>query len=90
MSNEGEIIRRLEKLEDADEKMKDALQQLIISNTSMSQTLTRLAELAPVVHKLELDNVNNKLAVNAVKWLAMTIGGSAIVMVMAFLFKGGM
>lgn len=90
MVDENQINRRLEKLEEADEKMKEALQELIISNTSMAKTLERLAELAPTVHQLELDNVNNQLTLGAIKWLAMAAGGSAVVMVMAFLFNRGM
>lgn len=87
--DENHIYKRLEKLEDADDKMREALHELVVSNTSMSKTLERLAEIAPVVHKLEMDNVNTKLVVSAVKWLALTVGSSAVVMVLSVLFKGG-
>ena len=84
-----EVHRRLAKLEDADDKMKDALQQLIVSTTTMQNTLERLDNLAPVVRKLEMDVANNKIVLSAVKWLALTVGGSALSMAIGLLVKGG-
>lgn len=87
-NNNNEIIRRLEKLEYADEKMRDAVQELIISNNSMSQMLLRLSELAPRVHQLELQNVSTQSTLKAVRWLAAAVGSVGIAMIMAMLFTG--
>lgn len=85
-----DINRRLVKLEDADDKMKEALNQLIISTTTMQNTLERLDNLAPVVRKLEMDVANNKIVLSAVKWLALTVGGAAVSMTIGLMVKSGM
>ena len=81
-----EIYRRLDRLEATDEKMNDALAELLVNTKTMNLTLENLANVLPRLRQLELDNVNTKLVVGAIKWLAVTAGGSAVVMVLSFLF----
>lgn len=74
----GEVLRRLGKLEDQDEKLKEAIQQLVISNTKLSLTIESMNKLEPRVRVLESEVANNKVIVSSVKWLAVTAAGSAI------------
>jgi ribosomal protein L17 len=82
-----DINRRLTRLEDADSEMSSTLTKLLINTETMNNTLQQLVDIEPRVRKLEQTSINNSLIVNAVKWLAITAGGSAIVMSMTYLFS---
>ena len=87
MAEYSEILRRLERLEDTDESLKEAINQLVLTTTTMAQTLEQLAKVEPIVTQLRLDNQNNKLILGAVRWLGITVGGSAVAMVVTYLIK---
>lgn len=83
-----DILRRLSRLEDSDDRMKEALQQLIVQTTRTGQLVEQLARLEPTVRELELKANNNGLILSAIKWLALTFVGSAMTILVTAYFKG--
>lgn len=83
-----DLVRRIAKLEQSDDKMRDSLQQLIIATTKLTNTVENLAQLQPKVEKLEKEQINNTMVVNAVKWATITFIGSAISIFVSMYMKG--
>lgn len=83
-----EINRRLSRLEDSDDKMKDALNQLIISSTKTNQLVEQLGRLEPTIRELEIKANNNGLILNAIKWLVLAFMGSAVTVLTTMYVKG--
>lgn len=81
----NEILRRLVKLEDQDEKIKEAIQELVISNTKLSLTISSMNKLEPRIRILESEVANNKIIASSIKWLAISAAGSALTVVVATL-----
>lgn len=51
----------------------------------LRQTLDKLSDLETRIHSIEMDVSNNKMLFSIVRWLAVTIGGSAIAVVLSTL-----
>ena len=82
-----DVLRRLTRLEDSDDKMKEALNALLVQSTRTGQLVEQLGRLEPTVRELEKVTGNNALVLSAVKWLALTFVGSAITLAVS-IFKG--
>lgn len=82
--------RRIRRLEEEDQKKQDILGQLVTNTAVMNATLDFLSrQLMPKVQSLEVELSNALLVIRAIKWLAMATGGSAVLMILAYLFGGG-
>lgn len=77
-NDNSEILRRLERLEDQDNKLSSAVQELIITSTKLSMTLEQMNKLEPRITILENELSNTKVVVSAIKWLSITVIGCAI------------
>ena len=88
MDYHEDLARRISKLEDSDDRMKDSLQQLIIATTKLTNTVENLAHLQPKVEKLERQSINNTLVVNALKWATITFIGSAVSIFTSMFIRG--
>lgn len=83
-----DVLRRLARLEDSDDRMKDALQQLIVSSARLNDSVEQLTHLGPTVKRLEIQSMNNSLVVGAVKWATITVLGSVITISISLFLKG--
>lgn len=82
--------RRIRRLEEEDQKKQDVLGQLVTNTAVMNATLDFLSkQLMPEVQVLKIELSNALLVIRAIKWLAMATGGSAVLMILAYLFGGG-
>lgn len=82
--------RRIRRLEEEDQKKQDILGQLVTNTAVMNATLDLLSnQLMPEVQVLKIELSNALLVIKAIKWLAMTAGGSSVLMILAYLFGGG-
>ena len=88
MERNDDILRRLSRLEDSDDRMKDALQQLIVSTARLNESVDQLTHLGPTVRRLEIQAMNNSLVVSAVKWAAVTFLGSAVTIAVTLFLRG--
>lgn len=77
-NDNSEILRRLGRLEDQDNKLSSAVQELIITSTKLSMTLEQMNKLEPRITILENELSNTKVVVSAIKWLSITVIGCAI------------
>jgi len=73
-----ELYRRIERLEKQEEDVNRTLTQLVISTNRIADSVEKLNDLEPRVRHLEVEASNNKVVVNAVRWLALTVASSAI------------
>jgi len=85
---QDDVLRRLARLEESDDKMREALQQLIVSTARLNEIVEQHNYLIPTVRRLETQAMNNSLVVSAVKWAAVTFLGSAITITMGLFMKG--
>lgn len=88
MDYHEDLARRIERLEESDDKMKDSLQQLIIATTKLTNTVENLAHLQPKVEVLERQLLNNTMVINAVKWATITFIGSAVSIFTSMFIRG--
>jgi hypothetical protein len=89
MSSEDELFRRIQRLEDADERMRQTLVELTISNNRLCDLVQSMTTIEPRLRAVEQAISNNKVFIDAIKWLAMAIGGTASVMIVGYLFPVG-
>jgi Tfp pilus assembly protein PilO len=89
MEDSRDVLRRLEKLENSDERMNQSLQQLVISTTKLNEAVQQLAKIEPAVRELERKQINNTMVVNAVKWATVTFIGSALSVLTGILIRSG-
>jgi hypothetical protein len=94
-------LKRLEeatiRLEDTDQKLNNNLNELVLNTKLMAQTLEmlttdiqpKLSKLDDKINTLERNVDNAALIIGAVKWLAVTVGGIGVLMVIKHLFGGG-
>lgn len=75
--------RRMNRIEDNIENINKSLQQIILDSAKQSVLMEQLNKLEPRVRTLENDVHNNKMIVNAVKWLAITAAGSAVALLLS-------
>jgi histidinol dehydrogenase len=85
---QDDVLRRLARLEESDDKMREALQQLIVSTARLNEIVEQHNYLIPTVRRLETQAMNNSLVVSAVKWATVTFLGSAITITMGLFMKG--
>lgn len=83
-----ELYRRIEKLEKSDSDTNKTLTQLVISTNRIADSVEKLNDLEPRVRKLEVETSTNRIVVNAVKWLAITVSSSAIGVVIISFSQG--
>lgn len=88
--------RRLDKIEREQEKMEEAVQQLILSTTRIGDLmeaqksyLPKLDALQQTVHEQEVRLSNAQLVQRAVVWVGSIVGSSAVVMALSYLFSRG-
>lgn len=85
--SEGEIIRRFDRLDKQTEELTKATNELMVSNTRIANTLETLNNLGPRVQLLEDQMNRNSAIMTSVKWLGMTIAGSAIVVIVTSILQ---
>jgi len=85
---QDDVLRRLARLEESDDKMREALQQLIVSTARLNEIVEQHNYLIPTVRRLETQAMNNSLVVLAVCWSAVTCWGSAVTMTMGLFMVG--
>jgi len=86
MSTEGrDLNRRLERLEQADDKIYEKLNQLSELIIRQSQLVEIQSNLAPEVQQLRIDLSNAKLIQRGFVWVVGATGTSGIAITMTFL-----
>lgn len=73
MTDDDERIRELEKL----------LAELTTQVKLLSQTVSNMSDYETRIRSLEMDTANNRMVVAGVKWLAVSICGSALTVLTA-------
>ncbi len=93
--SEEDIHRRLGRLEKEQDKMEEVLQSLVLSTQRMGDLLEsqknclpKIESLTEDLHKVQIQVSNAQLVQRGVTWLAGIVASSAIVMAMAYIFKG--
>lgn len=93
------ISRRLENVENTVSEVKALMRENVMTNARHNELITDLKE-ADKEHEKELADIddnyatlnvevsNLKLGFGAVKWVAGSLLGTAIVMILGYLFKG--
>lgn len=91
---EDDVLRRLDRLENEQDKMADALQQLVLSTQRMGDLLEaqkaclpRIEKLSEELVKVKIDLSNSQLVQRGVVWLGGIVASSAIVMALTFIFQ---
>jgi hypothetical protein len=94
-----DIRRRLEKAENAISEVKALMRENVMTNARHNELIIDLKE-ADKEHEKEIADLDNnfttlnievsnlKMGFGAVKWVAGSILGTAIVMILGYLFKG--
>ena len=75
-------------MEKSDDDMRDALQQLVINTTKLTEVVSQLSRLEPVVQELQVKQMNNTMVIQAVKWASLAFIGSAISIITTLFIKG--
>lgn len=81
-----ELSRRLENLEAKDEKLNEAVQQLVITTTQLTTIIANMGDIEPRIRDLEVGAANSRVVIDAIKWLAITAAGSAITILVTTMF----
>jgi uncharacterized coiled-coil protein SlyX len=87
MSDE-DLKERIRTLEARDERIVDMINETEKTIDRLAILVEHLNDLAPRVRDLEQDMINQKVITKAIQWLGLTIGGTAVMMVMVYLFGG--
>ena len=83
-----QLARRLDKIEDSHGKMNETCQKLAISIERLQVIINQLNNLDPRVRALETKIDNNTMVINAVKWLAISVGGVLVIYFFNMITKG--
>lgn len=83
-----DLKERIRTLEDRDERIVKMINDTEKTIDRLAMLVEQLHDLAPRVRELEADMINQKVVTKAIQWLGITIGGSAVMMIMVYLFGG--
>lgn len=94
MSNEltshRDVYHRLERIEKRSDDMENTLKELTIHTSKIATILERYVDVESRVRNTEircyeLEKIvsNNKIILSAIKWLAISVGGSATTIIIA-------
>jgi hypothetical protein len=91
---EEDVLRRLDRLENEQDKMEMALQQLVLSTQRIGDLLESQKGCLPRIEKLTAELVtmkielsNSQLIQRGVVWLGGIVASSAIIMALTFVFQ---
>ncbi|TCT21194.1 hypothetical protein EDC35_10447 [Thiobaca trueperi] len=86
--DQDELRRRIERIEQTATDLAMMLRENTLMIARLNDTLAEFKAEIIKVHAIEKDLSNLAFGFSALKWLATAIGGSAVVLIMAYLFKG--
>lgn len=78
--------RRIARLEEGERDLQKILQQLIISTTRTNDLVQRHQELLPIIQQMQIEMSNAQLVQKAFLWLAGTVGGSVVALILGLIF----
>jgi hypothetical protein len=78
MNNNEDILRRLSKLEDHQEKISSLMQEVILSSTKLSIIVEAMKLNEPRIRALEEAAQNTNSILTIIKWLSIAIIGACI------------
>lgn len=89
-----DLRRRMESMETMQGDMRLIMRDTVANSGRLNEILLELKEdlkemrdEMKALRSMELDVANLKIGFTAIKWLATTVGGAAVMMVLAYLFK---